>query len=156
MRESENSRISRLEAKLANDVRSYLSDYKSSDRIEAERLRELCSTLARFFGELVRGHEKWNRFYWVDDFAPLLAKVEAGSEVALDGLLIRGQQKQSSEWTEPLLASPKIPAVGSPLEYEITCGDADQGLGTRRYGEEGLPTKRTPRDWLFTFTNRAS
>ena len=148
--------MSKLEAILAKNVQSYLADYKSGDRIEAERLRELCSTLARFLGELVRGHENWSRFYWVDDIAPLSVKVDSSSKIVVDGLLIWGQEKQSYEWREPLLASLKIAIGTSSLEYRILCGDSAKGLGTARCGEEGLWAKVVPRNWLFTFTNAAN
>jgi len=153
-RDGEALETSKLETMVARDVRSYLADYRSGDRVEAERLRELCSTLARFFGELVAGHKAWSRFYWVDDIVPLSVQVNSGLQVVVDGLLIWGQEKQSHEWREPFVASLRIGGTGSvPLVYQITCGDADQGLGLNSYAKEELWMKTFPRTWLFMFVN---
>lgn len=139
-----------LEAKLSRAARAYLADYKSGDRVEAERSQELCSTLARFFSELVRNQDRWNRFYWVDDLAPISVKVDK-PRVEIDGYLIGGEEKQSYQWIEPFWASLEIDENVRRLRtYRITSGDANTSFGSIPY-REGLYSRHTPEEWFFVF-----
>lgn len=140
-----------LEAKVAQAVRAYLSDYKSGDRVEAERSQELCSTLARFYWGLVRTDDRWNGFYWVDGLAPVCVK-PGKSRVEIDGYLIGGEEKQSDQWIESFWASLEIDENVRRLHaYRIMSGDANRPFGSIPY-REGLFSRHTPEEWFFVFS----
>ena len=121
--------------------------------MEQQRLREVCSALARVIGRRLEGHEKWSRFYWVDDISPTSATVVSPRELVVQGLLIWGQSSQNRESVEPLFASVRLPEeAGEPLAYQIMCGDALLGLGTKAYGAVRVTNQALPREWIFTFS----
>jgi hypothetical protein len=59
------------------------------DESEEHELRSACSALARFLGQLVAGHEKWSRYYWVDSVPPSLAAVVSDEELSVLGSVRR-------------------------------------------------------------------
>jgi len=140
-----------IEGVLARSVESYLADPEGES--EPQRLREVCSALARFLGLQLQGHESWSQYYWVDDILPTSATASSG-ELTVCGLMIWGQRKQSKQWIEPFLATLRRSSAGSQtLAYQIVCGDAGRGLGTTSYGTRRRVTEKLPQDWLFSFTD---
>jgi hypothetical protein len=103
---------SRLEEMLVENMRSYLADGKSSDELKAQRLQELCSTLNWFFSALVRGHEKWNRFHWLDGVIALSVEVKPDNEMALDGYIFVGRERRDEFMMEPFSASLQVSETG--------------------------------------------
>ena len=142
-----------MEALLANSVRSYLAQPDLDSEVEQQRLREVCSALARILGRRLEGHEKWSRFYWVDAISPTSATIVSARELLVQGLVIWGQSRQNREWVEPLFASVRLPEeTDEPLSYQIMCGDALLGLGTSAYGAVRRSNQTLPQEWIFTFS----
>jgi hypothetical protein len=141
-----------METWLANGVRSYLAADQDSE-LEPRRLREVCTTLARILGRRLEGHEKWSRFYYVDDILPTSATIISPRELVVQGLLIWGQNRQNREWIEPLFASVRLPEdAGGLVVYQVMCGDASLGLGTTAYGAVRRSDQALPQEWIFTFS----
>jgi hypothetical protein len=142
-----------MEALLANSVRSYLARPDLDSEVEQQRLREVCSALARILGRRLEGHDKWSRFYCVDAISPTSATIVSARELLVQGLVIWGQSRQNREWVEPLFASVRLPeGSDEPLSYQIMCGDAPLGLGTRAYGTGRRSNQTLPQEWIFTFS----
>ena len=150
--------ISSLERMLFDSMRSYVRVRESgTDGEQAERLRDVCSTMARLLGRLLEADERWNRFWWVDDVLltsamhPMLTKNPAGYELKLQGLMIWGQRGTSKEWAEP--CSFALSEDFGVLKYQIHCGDARQGIGKVPYGRRNKKTAQSlPEQWEFVFS----
>jgi hypothetical protein len=143
-----------LEEMLVENVRSYLADYQSSDELEARRLQQLCSTLTWFFSALVRGHEKRDQFYGIDDVVALSVEVRPHSELALKGYAIVYQYKQVRKFMmEPFSASLQLAEMGNRLRaYRIKCGDANRQFATIPYSVSiRAQSRMVSEEWLFTF-----
>jgi len=80
-----------LQSVVARDVRSYMRARGHGDEPEARELRSACSGLARFIGQLLAGHEKWSRYYWVDSVLQSLAAVVSDDELSILGSMIWGE-----------------------------------------------------------------
>jgi hypothetical protein len=142
-----------LEAMLVENIRSYLADYKTSDEVEALRLRELCETLNWFFLALVREHEKWSRFHSVDGVVALSVELRSVKELALDGyIFVFGEKRTGGFMMEPFSATLRIKEAGDRLgAYRILCGDANRAFGTIQYSVSRSPRQTmSPDAWLFT------
>jgi len=142
-----------MQASLANSVRSYLAEPDLDSESQQQRLREVCSALATILGRRLEGHEKWSRYYWVDDITPTSTTIVSPRELVVQGLVIWGQNRQNREWVEPFFASVRLPEErDEPLSYQIMCGDALTGLGTRAYGAVRRSNPTLPQEWIFTFS----
>ena len=142
-----------LEAMLAENVRAYLADYKTSEQLEAQRLQELCETLNWFFLAIVREHERWNRYHSVDGVVALSVEVRSANELALDGyIFVFGEKRTRGFMMEPFSATLRIVQAGDRLRrYRIQCGDVSRPFATVPYSMSRSPRmKMVPEDWLFT------
>jgi hypothetical protein len=139
---------------LARDVRSYMGARGHGDKSEEQELRSACSALARFLGQLLAGHEKWSRYYWVDSVLPILAAVVSDEELSVLGSMIWGENRRTQQWVEPVFASLRVSQRGDEiLGYHIMCGDAAKGLGQSPYATEAERAERSnPEDWIFVFS----
>ena len=148
---------SQLEEMLVGNVRSYLSDYKSSDVLESQRLQELCETLNRFFLALVREHEKWNHFHSVDGVVALSVEVRSADDLELEGyIFVFGGNRSRGFMMEPFSASLQIAETGERLSaYRIRCGDAGRPFATVPYSVSRSPRQNmVPERWLFTLESQ--
>ena len=96
---------------VARDVRSYICAHERADESEEHALRSVCSGLARLLAQLLEGHEKWNRYQWVDSVLPTLAAVVSDKEVSVVGYMIWGTKGSGRQWLEPfslLCVRPKM------------------------------------------------
>ena len=75
-----------LEAKIANDVRSYLSICGRGDSSEEEQLRAVCSGLAWLLAELLQKSDKWSSYHWVDAISPASTEIISTGELNIQGL----------------------------------------------------------------------
>jgi hypothetical protein len=94
------------------------------------------------------------RFHFIHRDSPVSTTVLSASELNVEGLMIWGQRRQSSEWIEPFSARVRISEMsGGELSYEIKCGNAIRGLAQVPYT---MSPKRAEwiaaREWLSTFS----
>jgi hypothetical protein len=139
---------------LARDARSYIGARGRGDESEEHELRSACSGLARFLGQLLAGHEKWSRYYWVDSVLPSLAAVVSDEELSVLGSMIWGENGRTQQWVEPFFASLRVSQRGDELlGYHIMCGDAAKGLAQSTYATKAEPAERSnPEGWIFVFS----
>jgi len=141
---------------VARDVQSYVRAHGRADESEQRELLSICSGLARLVGQLLEGHEKWNRYHWVDSVLPTLAAVVSDKEVSVLGYMIWGTKGSGQQWLEPFFASVRASEDARLLSYHIMCGDAATGLGKLPYTMNAATVKRSdPMDWVFVFSEGA-
>jgi hypothetical protein len=143
----------RAEARLVEEIQSYLPVHGCGDESEREQLRQVCSALERLLGELLREEEMWSPHFWVDG---VLASIEIPSPrlLHLQGLAIWGDRGTSKQWWEPFSASLHVPERSNELlHYEIMFADSALGLGKVPYNTHPRGWNcALPDDWLFVFT----
>lgn len=138
---------------VARDVRSYIRSHGRADESEERALRSVCSGLARLVDQLLEGHEKWNRYQWVDSVLPSMTAVVSDEEVSVLGSMIWGAKGSGRQWVEPFFASVRASEDENLLAYHIMCGDAATGLGKLPYAMYAATAKRSdPTDWVFVFS----
>lgn len=148
-----------LREKLASYIRSYFqtSGTAVDGEEQQEALRWTCSCLARLLGELLEGQDGWSRWYWVDDIIPTAERVLPGDELQVEGMAIWGESGPTHQWVEPFSASVQIGENSdSILQYEISFGDAETGLGQIPYGKHRSHIRPSrPGEWMFVFRWRS-
>ena len=138
---------------VARDVRSYIRAHGRADESEEHALRSVCSGLARLLAQLLEGHEKWNRYHWVDSVLPSRAAVVSAEELTVLGSMIWGAKGVRHQWIEPFFASVSASEDERLLGFHIMCGDAATGLGNLPYAPGAATTRRSnPTDWVFVFS----
>jgi len=143
-----------LEAKIANDVRSYLSICGRGDSSEEEQLRAVCSGLAWLLAELLQKSDKWSSYHWVDAISPASTEIISTGELNIQGLMIWGDRGHTQEWWEPFSATLRVAeAIGGMLRYRLMLGDAAWGLGKVPYNCHPKGWNwASPKQWLFVFS----
>ncbi|MGO4885177.1 MAG: hypothetical protein ACLP59_30795 [Bryobacteraceae bacterium] len=151
--------IVRIEAKLAEYVRTFIDASRSGDsNLDQDALRWVCSALEFLLNGLLRPYDGWHG--WIDGISPATdilgdaIEVASPSELRIRGKALWGQGAGKGPfWIEPFFAVLRI--HGKPEElihYEISFGDAGRGLGKTAYDKH---IRREdwfrPVDWLFQF-----
>ena len=144
-----------LEARLAREIRNYLSVAAQRDDVEQGLISPITATVSGLVVRLLEGNEVWGPQRWVDDISTSApAQVVGPGHIVFDGLLVFGDLgKGTQEWWEPFHGSVRISeAADEILSYEFMLGDAAWGLGKVKYNEHprGWNWAR-PEKWIFVF-----
>ena len=132
-----------LEARLAKEIRSYLSISVQKDDGEQDLFSPITATVSALVERLLEGNESWGPQRWVDDISTSApAQVIGPGHIVFEGLLVFGDSgKGTKEWWEPFHGSVRIlETLDGTLSYEFMFGDAEWGLGKVKYNEH-------PRGW---------
>ena len=146
-----------LESSVVESLRAYASARNRGDEfVVVDRLRELCSSVARLTGELLQSQSAWGQHRWVDDMLPTHVEVPHSHMLLLQGWMIWGERGSKQQWIEPLSATLQWSDQGRLiLKYEITLGDALTGIGAAAYRSRSVLETRTPTKWFFSFSSLA-
>jgi hypothetical protein len=162
--QSYDARLSELESKVAESVRSYIRASRGANSSEEnEAFRWTCVGLEWLLGWLLEGYEGWNG--WVDGIFPATdmlpedaLKMVSPVELTVRGTALWGKRAGGPFWIEPFFASVQISEDTDTLAgYILKFADASRELGTVPYGKHlRWPHWFFPAEWLFTFSKGAT
>ena len=145
-----------IEARLAREIRRYISVSTHKDDEEQDLISPITATASALIVRLLAGNEVWGPQRWVDDISTSAPPQVVGpGHMVFDGLLIFGDRgKGTQEWWEPFHGAVRISeSKDEILSYEFMFGDAEWGLGKVKYNEHprGWNWAR-PEKWIFVFS----